>query len=203
MSFTTYAGLTTNITNWLGRSDLTAYYDDWITLFEAYAARKLRNADSSQKSSALTTSGGSVVLPTDYLAWVSLYWNGSTASELDYVHPTIMHALYPEGSGTSNVPQSWTIEAGNIIVRPVTDSSNLQFLYYAKNTAAVSALNWVFNNHPDAYLWGALAEAGGYVDDPDRIMMWKSRRDEVMEEISKADFRQPGTFAMRVLGYTP
>jgi len=42
MSLTNYSGLTTAITNWLGRSDLTSYYSDWVTIFEAVANRTLR-----------------------------------------------------------------------------------------------------------------------------------------------------------------
>lgn len=42
MSLLTYADLKTQLTNWLARSDLTSFYDDWVTLFEAAANRRLR-----------------------------------------------------------------------------------------------------------------------------------------------------------------
>jgi hypothetical protein len=46
MSITTYTELQTSITAWLGgRTDLTTYYPDRITLFEAVAARKLADPD--------------------------------------------------------------------------------------------------------------------------------------------------------------
>ncbi len=46
MSFSIYADLTANIATWIARSDLTANIPDFITLFEAKAARKLRQAIS-------------------------------------------------------------------------------------------------------------------------------------------------------------
>jgi hypothetical protein len=46
MSITTYATLQTSITaSFGGRTDLTTYYPDWITLFEAMVARKLADPD--------------------------------------------------------------------------------------------------------------------------------------------------------------
>lgn len=202
MTWTTYAGLKTNITNWLGRSDLTDYYDDWIRLFEFAAARKLKT-EGMQASTSLTTTSGSVALPSDYLGTIALRWAGSTAITLDYLHPTILDSLYPLGSSTSGSPQSYTIRAGNIEVRPVSDSSQITLNYYARDTAAATTLDWLFTNHPDAYLFGSLAESGGYTDDAEKLMMWKARRDEVFDEIAKDNFRLRGGLAIRTLGHTP
>ncbi len=43
-------------------------------------------------------------------------------------------------------------------------------------------------NYPDAYLFGMLAEAYGFVGDVDKASTWGARRDAVFDEIDKLDF---------------
>ena len=205
MSITTYAELGTAITNWLGgRTDLTAFYPDWITLFEAKAARKL-HARLQETSTTLTSSSGSVALPTDYIAMRRLSWGptvSSTIIELEYISPALLRSYYP--STPSGTPQSFTIEAGNILVRPTDDTASAYtFIYYAKTAALSGTLNSLFTKFPDLYLFGALSEAGGFVNDDAMLVKWVSRRDEIWDEISKLDFKERPSMAVRVLAFTP
>jgi hypothetical protein len=115
MSFSTYADLQSQVATWLARSDLTTNIPDFITLFEAAAARKLR-VRPMETSTTLTTSSGVAALPTGYLGFRRATWNGSTNVELTYKHPSMLKALYPTGS--SGTPQDFTIEASSLILRP-------------------------------------------------------------------------------------
>ncbi len=200
MTISTYAELQTAITNWLGgRTDLTAYYPDWITLFEAYAARKLlvRNMEVEV---TLTPSSGVATLPTDYLGYRRVTWAGSPRTELQYVHPSYFTAAFPaQPTGT---PSVFTIEGDSLKVMPSSDTG-LSFLYYAKNVTVSSFLNWLFTNHPDVYLFGALLEGANFTADTDQAIIWKSRRDEIMDEISKLNLREPGGLTIRNLNVTP
>lgn len=199
MALATYADLQTQVAGWLGRDDLTANIPDFITLFEAHAARKMR-LRPAETSTTLTPSSGSVALPTDYLAWRRVTWTGSTRSELEYLHPTVLQAYYPTSS--SATPRFFTIEGSTLKIRPV-DATGLEFDYFAKNAALSSALNWLYTGNPDAYLFGTLTEAYLYNKDPDNAAIWKQRRDEVMGDIKMADFRNPGAMAVRVYGQCP
>lgn len=199
MAFTTYAELQTAIASWLARDDLTSNIPDFITLFEAQAARKLR-VRPMETTATLTPSSGTAALPTGYLGHRRLTWTGSPLAELMYVHPTYLRALYP--TTPSGTPAHFTIEAGNILVRPTSDT-NLELLYYAKTGALSSALQWLFNNHPDAYLYGSLAEAHGFNVDVAQMALWTQKRDEVYAEIEKLDFRERANMAVRVIGATP
>ncbi len=86
MCLTTYANLQSSIASWLARDDLTAYLPDFITLFEAVAARKLK-VRLQESVTTLTPVVGVVTLPSDYLGYRRVTWTGSPRRELTYVAP--------------------------------------------------------------------------------------------------------------------
>lgn len=201
MAITTYAELQTAITSWMGRDDaaFTAAVPDLITLFEAYAARRLK-VRPMETVANLTPSSGSAALPADYLGWLRATVLSASRIDLTYVHPSYLQALYP--TGISDPPRFFTIEASSLKTRS-SDATDIEFLYYAKNSALASALNWLFTNHPDAYLFGSLAEAQGFAVDVEKLGMWKARRDEVFDEIDLSHFRESGPMSVRIIGVTP
>jgi hypothetical protein len=199
MSISTFAELKTAVASWLARSDLTDNIPDFITLFEAHAVRELKVRDTEDEAT-LTPSSGSVALPADFLAVRSLTWTGSPRRDLVYMHPSSLVLEYP--TDPDGNPIHYTIQAGNIIVRPV-DNTSLTLLYRAKTAAVSGALNWLFSNHPDAYLNGALAEAHLFIKDMDTAALWEGRRDKIFASIVRSDFNHRGPMQIRVDGLTP
>lgn len=193
MSISTYAELKTAIANWLARDDLTDYIPDFITLFEATANRRLR-VRQQIASTDLTPSGGAASLPSDFLTWRRVAWQGSTPLELDYADPVWLRSAYP---GTeSGTPKFFSIEGSNLIIRP-TDTTTVQLLYYEKIDALSGTLNWLFSAHPDLYLFGSLAEAQGFNVDMEKMALWLARRDGIFAEIEKLDMKTRGPAAIR------
>ena len=200
MPFATNADLNSNISSWLGgRTDISANIPDFIVLFEAWAARKLK-VRPSQATTTLTPSSGSVALPADYLGYIRATVTSSMRVEMAYVSPSYLQALYP--SGISDTPRYFTIEGSALKTRS-SDATGIEFLYNAKNTALASALNWLYTNHPDAYLYGSLAEAAGFTDDPYMLALWSAKRDGVFNDISLSNFREQGLMHIRVAGAHP
>lgn len=200
MPFTTNAELESNISSWLGgRTDISANIPDSIVLFEAWAARKLK-VRTSQATTTLTPSAGSVALPADYLGYIRATVTSSERVEMLYVSPSYLQALIPSLIATT--PAYFTIE-GTALKTRSTDATGIEFLYNAKNTAVSSALNWLYTNHPDAYLYGALAEIGGLTSDPDMLALWSAKRDGVFNDISLSNFREQGPMHIRVGGAHP
>ena len=197
MSFASYAALQTAIADQMARDDLTTQIVDFITLFEAYSARRLQVREQ-ETSTTLTTSSGSVSLPTDYMVTRRLTYAGSVRRDLEYMHPAQLQAQYP--STPNGIPINYTIEGGTIKVRPIDDSNSYEFDYFAKNTAVSSALNWLFNNYPDAYFSGSLFEAYSYDKDVNNATYWKARRDEIFQEIELRDFRSRGPMSIDIAG---
>jgi len=56
---------------------------------------------------------------------------------------------------------------------------------------------------PDLYRFGALAEAHGFVKDTESLALWKSRRDEILDELDRLDAKTRGQSGIRVIGPTP
>jgi hypothetical protein len=199
MSISTFAELKTAVASWLARSDLTDNIPDFITLFEAHAVRELKVRDTEDEAT-LTPSSGSVALPADFLAVRSLTWTGSPRRDLVYMHPSSLVLEYP--TSPDGNPIHYTIQAGNILVRPVDDTS-LTLLYRAKTAAVSGVLNWLFTNHPDAYLNGALVEAHLFIKDMETAQLWEGRRDKIFASITRSDFNHRGPMQIRVDGLTP
>jgi hypothetical protein len=195
-----YTDLQTQIANFLARDDLNAFIPDFITLFEAAAARKLK-VRLQESTTTLTPVSGVAALPSDYLGYRRVTWTGSPNHELDYVTPPVWSNTYPLDSA-AGTPIVFTIEGGNLRVGP-SDNTPLTFDYFQRTPALSLGLNWLYTNHPDAYLFGSLAEANAFNKAVDPAGLWKARRDEVFQEIQNLDFNERQGMAVRVMGVTP
>jgi hypothetical protein len=204
MSITTYSELKTAVANWLARSDLTDYIPDFITLFEAVANRRLR-VRQMETTTTLTTSSGSVALPSDFQTWRRMgFASGSRTSEVEYVTPNYLYSAYP--TSTADTPKLWTIVGSNIITRPYDDTASALTLDYYQTITALSdaaPTNWLLTKWPDVYLFGALAEASGFIKKFDDLAMWGSRREGLFNEIEMADAKVRGPSSIKIIGATP
>ncbi len=201
MTIQTWSDLQAAIANWIARADLAANIPDFIALFESVANRRLR-LRQQESVATLAPSSGVAALPADYLAWRRVTWTGQFPRELEYVHPSYLHALYP--TLPTDVPRLFTIEGGNLTVAPRDDTA-LTFDYFQRIPAlsGTSTSNWLLATAPDLYLFGALAEAHGFVKDADSLALWKARRDELLDEIERLDVKTRGQSGIRVIGPTP
>jgi hypothetical protein len=203
MTIATYSDLQAAVANWIARGDLSANIPDFIMLFETVANRRLRTR-LQEATATLTPAGGAATLPADYLTWRRLTWTGSLPRELEYVHPSYLHALFP--TLDAGDPRYFTIEGQNLTVAP-SDNSALTFDYFQKvpslATLGSAGTNWLLTTYPDLYLFGALAEAHGFVKDADSLALWAGRRDAAFDEIERLDTKTRGPAAIRVIGVTP
>lgn len=202
MSLASYPDLQSSVASWLARDDLTQYIPDMITLFECTAMRRMR-VRLMETTASIATTNGVGPLPNDYLGYRRVTWMGSPISELTYVGPSIFQFYNPFPVG--GVPQYFTIEALNVKIYP-SDDTGLQILYYQKSSAISSTLNWLYLNHPDAYLFGTLCEANAFMKGNSGFQnaaLWKARRDEVFDEIRMSEFRERGSMVIRPMGMTP
>lgn len=202
MALANYANLQTDIGVWLARegdATLATYAPDFITLFECAAARRLK-VRLQTVNTTLTPTLGVATIPSDYLGYQRVTWTGQPRTDLDYVSPTILQTDWP--TQPSGVPSVFTIEGSSLRVMPL-DSTPLEFVYFQRTAAVSAGLNWLFTNHPDAYLFGALCEATMFNRALDQGGAWKARRDEVFQEIAMLDFNERQGMSMRIVGPTP
>ena len=185
-----YGELKSELSDLLFNQRFIARYDRFTRFFEADANSRLRVLPM-EASVLLTTVGGDVALPADYLLWrtVRPTLPGSPPvptfhppyDELDYVHPAY---LPPVGRGFDRL---FTIEGNTFKVRPVDDRVGAyDFHYYQKIPTLVgnnSNSNWLLTEYPNVYLFGLMVEAAGDGRNLEMAQLYKARRDEVFAEI--------------------
>jgi hypothetical protein len=200
MAITNYGQLKTELSGYMFNTRLATSYDNATLLFESVVNRGLPATDANgrkyicfprnmEAQTSLTTSSGSVALPSDYIAWRTVLYTGVTPYvELDYVHPAYLRSTVIEND--TGDPKIFTIEAGTFYARPVKDTASIyQFHYYQKLTTITtsdSTTNWLLTNHPDAYLWGVLTELFAKARNREAAELYKARRDEIFSDIAKS-----------------
>ena len=201
MSITTYTELKTAIENWAARGDLTERLPEFIALFEAQLNRRLR-VRQQVTSTTLTPSSGTATLPTDYLEWKRVTWNGNPTRQLQYVTPEYLGAINQDSASAN--PIYFTIEGSNLKVGPLSDTT-LDFLYAQKVPALSDSAttNWLLTAHPDAYLYGSLEKLATFVQDVENGLVWRSKAEQALAEMWSLNFATTGTVAQRPAGPTP
>jgi hypothetical protein len=201
MAITTFAELQTAMGNWLDRTDLSSRLPEFIALFEAQVNRRLLLRPQTT-TTTLTVTSGVAALPSDYLEWKRVTWQGTSKRELDYVTPSYLSASNPTDASAN--PIYFTIEGSNLKVSMLSDE-DLELLYSQKVPAlSVSATtNWLLTSHPDAYLFGSLTMAATLTGEADNGSAWNALTQNVLGELWGLDFKQRGTMVQRASGPMP
>ena len=202
MGLNTYSGLKTAVALWLARPGdplVVPSIPDMITLFESHANRVLRTSGNSAKAT-LNYSGGDNTqdVPTDYLEMRAVQLQTDPRAELVYLTPAQLDAMaIPDQSGA---PVYYTIDTGatglRVRVGPTPDTTyTLELQYYSSLPSlggGLSLTNWLLLTSPDAYLFGALAEAEAFIGHDERVAMWLQRRDTILASINDVGRRALG-----------
>lgn len=190
MAIANYADLQTSIANWLKRSDLAAIIPDFITLAEARVARDLRLRKQVVNTTLSTVAGTQgVTLPSDFLEAENLTLsNTNPPGSLSVVTPEILDRKFPEAYVTGQ-PRVYTVVGDEILFGPTPDAVYAVSLTYYQRFAALSAssTNWLLTNHPNVYLFAALAEASGYLFNDERIPTWEAKYQADVRSLQQVD----------------
>lgn len=188
MALGTYSELQSAIAGWLDRTDLTARIPDFITLAESRLNRVL-NLRVQEVETALTVAdqGTTVALPTGFVAPIALWVNETNGRRL----LRYIDALQQPQIASAGTILAWTIRGTNIALdRPTAGALNLIFRWqqsFALSEAAPT--NWLLTNHPDAYLFAALVEAGPYLADDNLLTIWEGRLQQSLQQIEDKEQR--------------
>lgn len=178
-----YSTLSSAIAAWLNRSDLTSRIPDFIQLAEEKFNRRLRCRQMEEALPVTAIVDDEVTIPAGIVAVKSLWIDGYEhcplkAQSLDYVvanHRATVARHYAWNAST------WRFDG----------TGSVTGVLYKKITplSLANPTNWILENHPSAYLFGALQEAAIYIkDDADRDY-WNARQDSVILEIHGNDAR--------------
>lgn len=185
MSISTFSELKTAVANFLARDDLTETIPSFIQLAEARMSRELETRDQEKRATATLTSGDEYIsLPTDLREVREVRLNTNPVSVLSYYSPSALDDAYPSTGGGR--PRGFSIVGGEMKLRPVPDDSYTAEIIYIGSLSSLSdsnTTNVVLTRSPDAYLYGALAEAYAFLLDEQRAAQYMARFTMAIEEI--------------------
>lgn len=176
MALSSFSDLSTSILTWINRTgdaDLTAAVPDLIRLAEFDAQRRLRVGEMLA-STTITLTDGAGSLPSDYLQYRRIW---------DTAYPDV--DLEP---GTAESARGFRITGSSISTYPTTIGT-LGIDYYQEVPALTSSniTNWLLEKAPDVYLYGSLSAAMPFVQDDNRIAVWKRLLEEAYLKIENQD----------------
>jgi hypothetical protein len=176
--------LITAIQDWLDRDDLEAKIPMFIQMAESIFNRELR-CPQMERTSTSSVSSEDTILPEDYLSMRAIYQEGSPDRPLRGVAPTAIRQGY---DGTTGIPTAYCLVSGGLrLIPPPNDTISLTMDYFARiePLTVSSPVNWLLEQHPDAYLYGSLFNAEVYLDNMQRATLWKQALDGIVERINR------------------
>lgn len=183
MAITNYSELQAAVADWLNRADLTAVIPDFIALAEAQFNRQLRTHDMIKRATA-TVEEDYFSVPTDWLETLVLVNLGTKTIPMQYVDYERLNEL--KGMSLSGESRFYTMIDGKFLIYPAASSEspvNLELSYVGKIPAlsGSNTTNWLLTKSPDLYLYGALVQAEPYLKNDERVGLWNSAMQGVME----------------------
>lgn len=190
------------ITAYLGRGDMTAYYDLWVQQAEKFIERRLRTEET--RTTITVNSADDSALPALYRTIRALRIV-SPVGERPLILVTAEHLerLRAEYAGATGMPRYAhpNAYAGTLSVAPAPDASYSAVLVYKQGINPLGPLTTDFSNtlteHPDLYLYAVLREACVFLEDP-RAPEMEKRVDEILhwirvtqEELESSGAPQP------------
>lgn len=202
MTIATYSELVSELGAYLNRSDLTARIPTFIRLFEARMNRALVDPAMAVTSTSTTVADeDTYALPSDFVMARSVYLATDPKTVLDALSPQQLRKYYSDSA--TGQPQAYAVIGENIVLAPTPDGEYSLVLDYFQQLNGLSdsnTTNWLLDDHPDAYLFGTLCQAQAYLQDDNRLAVWKQAWDEALFEIQKLARRKAlpaGPLAMR------
>lgn len=187
MPFANYNELQAEVTDLLNRGDLAAKVPSWIVLVEKELQRILEGWQMRVEQPVTFDTSGRLALPTGFVRPVSL------TLETDLAKGPIGLTTYERlqvyrGQQTSGIPQYAAVVASELVLAPVSDSQTtytgtLIFDIQIQPLSADNPTNWVLENHPDLYLYGACVHSAPYLKNEERLSMWQGFYKDILGQI--------------------
>lgn len=190
MSLDSYTALKAQVADHLNKTNLTAAIPDFIRLAEAQMNRRL-DCRQMECFTQIVIAGETAQLPCDFAGVKSFYIDDSPRRPLEQVSAKDLETVEP-GRGK---PSEYAVIGGKFRFNPYpgTGDAYTAKLWYRQRIPALSAAvpsNWLLEDHPDAYLYGALTQSAPYLRDDERLGVWASLFENAVRDINRDDVRQ-------------
>lgn len=186
MALDTYAGLQASIADFLNREDLTSAIPDFIRLGEAQMQRDLEHW-RMEKRSEVTLTDRYTALPTDFVKPIRLYVTGANRHLVPITQGEMQDKRY-QSADVAGTERFYSITAGEVEIFPSPSSGTLEMYYLSKIPALSDAntSNWLLDEAPDVYLYGALSQTAPYLKDDQRLIIWSTLYTNAVNALNSA-----------------
>ncbi len=189
MNIVDYDSLQAAVADWMNRSDLSVRILDFIGFVEAEVIRRVRR--KSVRASVVFNAGSDQwVLPSDCAELRSLRLDTGIPSQggpIKIVTQEVLSAQRASSAPTGR-PRYASVLTGSLMLVPTPDADyQVDMIYYQKLTplSTGNETNWLILEAPDVYLYGALVAAEPYVENDERMPMWKERFEDGIAQLEK------------------
>jgi len=206
MAITTYSELKTAVANWLNRTDLTNRIPEFISLGESELFRRTKIRTGETRATLDTVSGTKYyALPSGYKSMRHFKLNGDPVRDLDYMTPEQIDIAWP--SAFKGKPCNYTVIGDELKLAPTPDAVYEMEMAYWKRIDHLSdsnTTNFFMERAPDILLYGALMQAEGFLQNDQRIPIWRTGLTQGIEDLIREDWNDRfGGSAMTVSADMP
>ncbi len=210
MSFASYTSFGNSVASWLlddNNATMTSVgvsmMTDLITVAETRLFREVRTIDM-ETALSLSITAGMAATPADYVDTKFSYVTTSPAQFLERRNVEWIYENYPN-RGAEGIPKFFARQGTNFIFGPYPDSTyTINGVYYKRLTAiSGAALNALFTNNPDLYLFATLAEGVMVIGQDPRLQVWEAKYKNILMQVNGQDTKEAGSgssLQMRVNG---
>jgi hypothetical protein len=185
MALANYTDLQAAIEDYLDDETLVARIPDFIRLFEVKAQRVLRTSQAKNIATAQTDGSGQVDVPSDFRGIVRITLEDGTPLEFLTPDDVSLRNTYANNRTT----YGFTIEGRTLTLVPAASVNIVLYYYQGLPALSVSnATNWLLDEHPDAYLYGSLAEAEAFGFNDARLATWRALASDSLAQVIGSDF---------------
>jgi len=175
-TITNYSNLQTTIADFLNRDDLTAVIPTFIQLAEAQMNRDLRHWRMEVRASGQQSAGDAYMqIPSDWIETIRFHITDGGTSPLDLMSRKAIEDKRYGNENMSGTPRYYTHADSQFELFPTpNETTNTELLYFAKipSLSDSNTTNWLLEDAPDVYLYGALLHSAPYLAEDERVGVW-------------------------------
>ena len=167
------------------RDDLATRIGDFIELAEAQLQRRLRSLEQLGRAEA-TANSEYVAVPSDFAGIISIELRTSPPTPIERRDPAMLATLKSVQPATG-APVFFGLVGQTLQLVPAPDQPYTIDLTYSRRFTPLSSANptnWILENHPDAYLYGALLQSAPWLHEDERVPVWEGIFKTIIADIN-------------------
>lgn len=180
MQFTNYADFRAAVLKFIDGDDVGSgsIATDTLDLLIALGESRVYHGDDEtpglrtrdmEAALSVAVTDNAAALPADCLELVRVQFDGE--SPLDYISED--QALRQIDMGASGTVRAYTQQGNNLIFLPEATGTVGGRYFQRPADIKTGGLHATFNRYPEAFLFGALAEAAPFIGEDARLPLWK------------------------------